>query len=254
MRTVTARNLLMTVDPLEFVGELGFTPDPWQERVLRWTGKRLIMNCSRQSGKSTISAILALHQSLYFDNSLTLLISPSLRQSSELFRRVGDFLDRLYIRPNLIEDNKLSCTLSNKSRIVSLPSSESTIRGFSGVDLIVEDEASRVSDDLYRSIRPMLAVSNGRLILLSTPFGKRGHFFTEWTEGEGWERVLVPASECSRITEEFLQGEMRSLGSWFYRQEYGCEFMDALDQVFTFDWIQKCVSSDVKPLLRDWGM
>ena len=62
-----------------------------------------------------------------------------------------------------------------------LPGQEKTIRGFSGVTLIIEDEASRVDDTLYRAVRPMLAVSGGRLILMSTPYGQTGHFFEEWT-------------------------------------------------------------------------
>lgn len=70
-------------------------------------------------------------------------------------------------------------------RIVSLPSSEATVRGFSGAALIVEDEASRVPYDLYCAMWPMLAISGGRLVLMSTPFGKRGHFFEEWTQGSG---------------------------------------------------------------------
>lgn len=179
-----AHDLRLALDPVAFSSGLGFIQDSWQEAVLRWAGKRLLMNCSRQSSKSTTAAILALHKALYYPKSLILLVSPSLRQSSELFRKVGEFLDRLYIRPKLVEDNKLSCTLDNKSRIISLPSTEATIGGFSGANLIIEDESARVSDDLYRAVRPMLAVSNGRLILMSTPFGKRGHFFEEWENGQ----------------------------------------------------------------------
>ncbi len=243
-----AHDLQLALDPVAFANELGFEPDPWQESVLRWTGKRLLMNCSRQSGKSTTASILGLHRALYHPKSLVLLVSPSLRQSSELFRKVTEFLDNLSVRPNLLEDNKLSCTLENKSRIVSLPSSEATIRGFSGANLIIEDEASRVSDDLYRTIRPMLAVSSGKLILLSTPFGKRGHFYEEWINATAWERVRVPATECPRISPEFLEEERRSLGDWWFRQEYMCEFMETIDQVFGYDLVIKALSSDVEPL------
>lgn len=243
-----AHDLQLALDPAAFAVELGFTPDPWQESVLRWTGKRLLMNCSRQSGKSTTAAILGLHRALYHPKSLVLLVSPSLRQSSELFRKVAEFLGNLSVRPKLLEDNRLSCTLENKSRIVSLPSSEATVRGFSGVDLIIEDESSRVSDDLYRTIRPMLAVSNGKLILMSTPFGKRGHFFEEWTNNQGWEKIEVKATECPRISPEFLEQERRSLGDWWFQQEYLCEFMETLDNLFSYDLINNAVSSDIKPL------
>ncbi|NLL96703.1 MAG: hypothetical protein GX227_06280, partial [Clostridiaceae bacterium] len=208
-------NLMQALDPVLFAREaLGFLPDPWQEKVLRWSGKGLLLNCSRQSGKSTTAASLALHRAKFFPSSLVLLISPSQRQSSELFRKVQEFLKSLPAdqQPKLIEDNKLSLTLRNKSRIVSLPGKEGTIRGFSGADLIIEDEAARVPDELYIAVRPMLAVSGGRIILMSTPFGKRGHFFKEWTEGgDTWERIMITAHDCPRITPEFLEEERQAL-------------------------------------------
>jgi len=243
-----AHDLKLGLNPVSFASELGFSPDPWQESVLVWSGKRLIMNCSRQAGKSTVASLLALHRALYYPMSLVLLVSPSLRQSSELFRKVNGLLEGLKVRPGLLEDNKLSCTFENKSRILSLPSSEETIRGFSGASLIIEDEASRVPDELYRAIRPMLAVSNGKLILMSTPSSKRGHFYEEWSQGQGWEKVEVKATECPRISSEFLEEERKSLGDWWYRQEYMCEFVEAIDQVFGYDVIMSSISNKVKPL------
>src|SRR3954452_12711715 len=203
------RATLVYVDPVFFARHtLGFEPDPWQERVLSWEGNKLLLNCSRQSGKSTIAAIRALHRALYVPRSLVLLVSRSLRQSAELFKKVQDFLGRLPVRPQLDEDNKLSLQLANGSRIVSLPGSEETIRGFSGAALIIEDEAARVSDALYLAVRPMLAVSRGRLILMSTPWGKRGHFHEAWENGgPSWERVKITAAQCPRISPEFLAEE-----------------------------------------------
>ena len=248
-----ARDLFMALDPVAFARDgLGFHPDPWQADVLRWNGKRLILNCSRQSGKSTIAAVLGLHRALYYPGSLVLPVSPSLRQSGELFRKVSDFIRCLEEEPVLTEDNKLSLTMDNGSRVLSLPSKESTVRGFSGVDLIIEDEGSRVSDDLYSAMRPMLAVSEGRLILMSTPFGKRGHFHEEWTKGgDTWERVEVKATECPRISAEFLEEERKSRGDWWYKQEYLYEFVETVDQVFTFELVMGAVTSDVKPLFEE---
>jgi len=241
-------DLKIALNPVLFARLLGFNPDPWQEKVLSSSSKRLMLNCSRQSGKSTTASILALHRAIFYPENLILLVSPSLRQSSELFRKVGEQLKKLQCKPKLVEDNKLSCTLDNKSRIVSLPSSEGTIRGYSGASLIIEDEASRVDDELYRAIRPMLAVSNGRLALMSTPFGKRGHFHKEWSEGEGWEKVEVKATECARISPEFLEEEKRSLGEWWFKQEYMCEFVETVDQVFSYQYIEKSLSDEIRPL------
>jgi hypothetical protein len=117
------------------------------------------------------------------------------------------------------------------------------------VRLLVVDEASRVEDALYYSIRPMLAVSGGRLVCLTTPFGKRGFFFDEWENGgASWERVKITAYDCPRISEEFLEEERRALGDWWFSQEYLCEYRDTTDQVFSYDVVMSAINPNVKPL------
>jgi phage FluMu gp28-like protein len=135
-------------------------------------------------------------------------------------------------------DRKLGMHLPNGSRIEALPGSEKTIRGFSGVDLLVVDEASRIDDGLFYAVSPMLAVSGGRMVLLSTPYGKRGVFHHEWVEGIGWERYEVPATECPRIPAAFLESERRSMPEWWFAQEYLCEFRETSDQIFGHDMIE----------------
>ncbi|MEO5346811.1 MAG: terminase family protein [Magnetococcus sp. YQC-9] len=245
-----ADNLIYALDPARFaISCLGFNPDDWQIQAMRSPAKRILLNCCRQSGKSTTTAIIALHTAVFKPGSLVLLVSPSLRQSRELFVKVTNFLKALHQRPDLDEDNKLSITLANRSRVVSLPSSPETIRGFSAVDLLIEDEASFCKDDLYRSIRPMLAVSDGRLILMSTPFGKIGHFFEEWSNGgDEWQRIRVTANECPRITPEFLEKERLSLGSLWFNQEYMGVFAERIDSVFSYEAVMTALSPDVQPL------
>lgn len=242
-------DLRYALDPVEFASEcLRIIPDPWQRDVLQTTSSRVILNCCRQAGKSTVAAMIALHRILFFEDTLVLLISPSLRQSSELFRKVTTFLKLLPAAPKLIEDNKLSLQLESGSRIVSLPGEEQNVRGYSNVNLIIEDEGSRVSDDLYRALRPMLAVSQGSLIMMSTPFGKRGHFYEEWKNGQEWMKVEIPATECPRISKSFLDKERSSLGKWWYMQEYLCTFVETEDQLFNYDEVMNAIDFEIKPL------
>ncbi len=141
--------------------------------------------------------------------------------------------------------------LPNGSRIEALPGTERTIRGFSGAALLLLDEASRIDDALYHAVRPMLAVSGGALVMLSSPYGRRGVFFEEWTNGQGWERYEVPASKVPRISREFLEQERAALPGWVYRQEYGCQFESTDDQAFTTELIASAFSPEVKPLVFD---
>jgi hypothetical protein len=163
-------DLRHALDPVAFAVEaLDLDLDDWQAEVLRSTGKRDLLNVTRQGGKSTVAAVLGLHTALYRPKSLTLVVSPSERQSKELFKKIIDLREVLPEQPRLLEDNKLSMEVAGGGRVVSLPGSEATVRGFSGASLIVEDEAARVPDELYMAVRPMLATSGGRLILMSTP-------------------------------------------------------------------------------------
>lgn len=236
--------------PADLAVKIGMIPDDWQDQVLRSSSSRMLLNCSRQSGKSTVASVLAVWKAIYEPGSLVLLLSPSLRQSQELFRKCL-VLYRSNGRPVPSEaENQLSLELENGSRIVSLPGQESTVRGFSSVSLLIVDEAARVPDDSYFAVRPMLAVSGGRLVGMSTPAGKRGWWYEAWVGSEEWERYEIPATKCPRFSPSFLRDERETIGEWWFRQEYLCEFVETVDQIFSYDYVMAAVSSEVKPLFE----
>lgn len=245
------RDLAHALDPVAFaVDRLGFAPDEWQSRMLRSERRKLALNCSRQSGKSTSTSVLALHTAIYTPGSLTLLIAPALRQSRELFGKVLSFRERLEPSEILEEDNRLSCTFASGSRIVCLPGDPKTVRGFSAPALVIEDESAQVDDAMTAAIRPMLAVSDGRLILMSTPFGRRGHFYEMWANGgEDWERIELTAEQCPRISAEFLKSERAEIGETLYRQEYNCEFIDNNTSAFSSALIEQALSDEFEPFV-----
>jgi len=199
-----------------------------------------------------MAALLALHRALTEPGSLVLILAPAERQAKETFSKAAGFYRTLGYPVPTDSDRKTGMELSNGSRIEALPgSSERTIRGFSGVSLLVVDEAARVRDDLVFALRPMLAVSGGQLLMLSTPAGKRGVFFEEWTEGSGWERYEIPASEVPRISEEFLEEEQRALPRRVFDQEYNCVFTETDDAVFSFEDVAGAMTSEVTPLFGE---
>jgi hypothetical protein len=244
-----ALDLAHGLDAVAFAEDrLDFHPDPWQARVLRSTSPWLLLNCCRQSGKSTTTAILALHTAIY-DAGLIRLVSPSLRQSKELFGKVMRFLKGLEPVEPLEEDNRSSCELRNGARIVSLPGDPATLRGFSAPRLIIKDEASLVADEMQAALDPMLAVSAGRLVEMSSPAGRRGHFFENWEHGEGAERIRITARDCPRISAEFLEKQRRKLGPMLFAQEYDCEFIDAASSAFSSEMIELALVADFEPFL-----
>jgi hypothetical protein len=194
-----------------------------------------------------VVSALALHTALFTPGALVLLLSPSQRQSGEIFRKVLE-ADNALGRPIPARHRtQLRLELANGSRVLCLPGREETIRSFGGVNLIVLDEAARTSDSLYYSVRPMLAISHGRLVALSTPFGQRGWFWQEWERGQGFHKIRITWRNCPRISEEFIAAERASMGDAWVGQEYNCEFGSLEGLVYPdFD---ACLVADFPPNL-----
>lgn len=242
-------NTLATAfEPTRLLTAAGLEPDDWQRELLLEPWDRALLNVTRQGGKSTTVAAVALHAALYRPETLVLILAPARRQSKELLRKAWS-LYRSAGRPVPVDNrSELRVRFDNGSRVIALPGSEQTVRGYSAVDLIVADEAARVPDELYATVRPMLAVSNGRLVGMSTPWGKRGWFYEAWRSDQDWHRVKVTGPDCPRLSEEFLRQERREIGRWMYRQEYLCEFVDPVGQMFRTSEIEQAFSADVEPL------
>jgi hypothetical protein len=237
------------LNPLAIAGDVGLDLDPWQSDVIDSRHDRLLINVCRQGGKSTATSLLAVNEATS-EPGLILCASPSQRQSGELFRKILQALRSLEPAPRFALESTTRLELEGGSRIVALPGSESTVRGFSAPRLVLIDEAARVPDDLYAALRPMLATSGGRIVALSTPWGRRGWFFRafEQDEGDTWQRFRVPATQCPRITPAFLAEELREIGPLRYASEYMCEFTDVDEALFPSALIEAALTDQVVPL------
>lgn len=240
-----AQDLVRALDPVALGEAIGIAADPWQEDVWRSNHPSIMLNCTRQGGKSSAASVLAMHAALYEPGSMVLLLSRTQRQAGELFKKVMTVY-RAVGRPVPADsENTSTLELENGSRVISLPGDPDTVRSYSAVRLLIVDEASRVSDELMGAVRPMLAVSGGRLITLSTPHGKRGWWSEAWHDGgDDYKRVKITAYDCPRITDEFLKKERRALGEWRFKQEYMCEFVESAEQVFSEEQIRRAFDSD----------
>ncbi len=252
--TLERTALRLALDPVELMAANGMTADAWQAKFLRSKSKRILALCARQTGKSTVCAVRALHAALFTPKALVLLVSPSLRQSNEIFRKVLEFYRPVSGLVGTESESVLKAEFCNGSRVISLPGESNTIRGFSAADLVVADEGARIEDRLYFSIRPSLAVSDGRLIAASTGWLRAGWFHSSWTDdGDEWERYTITASECPRISAEFLKGERAALGDLQFRAEYMAAFVDSEGCFFDAAAISRAFRPDIAPLFPDDG-
>src|SRR5580765_1290756 len=130
-----AATVSAALDPPRILAVQGMNADPWQREFLLSRAREILLNCSRGAGKSRVTSALALHTALFRPRSLVLLVSRSLRQSTELFRYVNQGYRALGRPVEVLKDNEYHLELVNGSRLVALPGREETIRSFQGVSL-----------------------------------------------------------------------------------------------------------------------
>lgn len=247
-----ASALVRSLDPVALAESLGVAPDASQAEVLRSTADRIAVLAHRQWGKSTVSAAKGLHRALYRPGSLVVLVSPSQRQSSELFRKVLVGYKALGRPVSSETENRLSLELETGSRIVSLPGSEDTIRGFSAVNLLIVDEAARVGDDLLAGVMPAVSSARGQVVAISTPGARHTWFHRIWTgESEGWETWRIPASASGRIPAAELERQRSLLGDWKYSIEFELSWAGDDDVLFRSDLVEAMFRPEGPPPV-DW--
>lgn len=249
MSVALAGDLAAGLDPVRFAAGLGFRAEPWEVSLLRSSARRALVRCARQVGKSTTVGYRALHTALYESGRDVLIVSPTQRQSDEQLFRVKALYRAVEGAPRLKRDNNERLDLSNGSRIISLPGSEGGIRGYANVRLLLLDEASRIPDDVFVSALPMVG-SDGQIVALSTPWGRRGWFFDLHEDvRNGWERHRVTVHESAQYDERRIATIRSSVGSFEWSSDYECEFGDTDSQYFSSEAIRAAVDD-----IEEWPL
>jgi hypothetical protein len=226
--------------PVEFAMSLGIEPGPWQIEVLASEHPRKILCCGRQTGKSTVAAILAVHKALTEPGSTVLVVAAGERQAKLLFSKAKRLYEQAGHPLRARSERMTGLELSNGSIIEALPAVERTTRGYS-VDLLIVDEAAGVPDEDYHGILPALIATRGGQVLLSTPRGKRGFFYEIWHSDDGWQRMMVRSDEVERIRDEDLEVFRQTMPEQYFEQEFFCEFLDTDGALFSYDDIEAAV-------------
>ncbi|MFW6172491.1 MAG: terminase large subunit domain-containing protein [Elusimicrobiota bacterium] len=218
--------------------------DDWQKEIVNYKGN-ICLRSGRQVGKSTAIAIKAVEFAASNKNKSVMIIAHVDRQSRLLLEKVLFYMEKYHKR--LIKTGKERPTrhkiqLRNGSIIRALPAgiSGSGIRGFT-VDMLIADEAAFIYEDVWSAVTPMLAVTGGDLILLSTPFKKEGFYYSCF-DNDDFKAYHISSEDCPRISKSFLDSEKKRMTKAEYAREYLGEFSDNLMQLFPTSLInQSCV-------------
>lgn len=231
---------------------LDFRPDSRQAEIMSTTAKNVLVLGARQTGKSAAAAVRTLYEAVHNSNSTVLLAGPTCRQSGQIMAQARAFARRLGLALAAPPPGCDGFRLPNGASVISLPDNQSTVRGFSAPRLIIVDEAAFASASLIAALQPMLTVSNGRMMLLTTPNGDSGYFYEQWhAPGAHWHKITCRAAECPRISPAALKTMRRSLSPDDFRREFNCEFLAPSGQLISRELFRKCLRSDIKPMFEE---
>lgn len=211
---------------------------------------------ARQTGGSTLLAVVAIHTAFTRPGSTSLLLSATEDAAKRLAGEVRSLLtgSRL-LAESVTEEQKARLVLSNGSRIISLPSSERQVRGYTVDGVLILDEAAFMDESLWRAaLYTVAAVRNPLVYLCSTPWGGADHFFRRlWQEGQDpanpdyvsfhWDYTVSP-----KINRALLERERERTDPITYKAEVLGQWVDDADAYFTYDEILSAVAD--YPLLR----
>lgn len=227
-----AADLRAALDPAEtFRLAFGHEPHAWQVGYLRESRPTVLLK-GRQVGATQAAAALAIHVARHRAGADVVIVSPSLKQSGEVTGRARAGLRTIGER--LVQDSAAVLRLANGSRVISLPGTARSVRGYTAA-LLVLDEAAYIEDGTFVAARALVA-TGGRLVAQSTPADETGAFHALATGGDpSWARLVVPSSSVATIAPAFLAAERQALGPDEYAREYECEFGRAGASLFTAD-------------------
>jgi len=282
-------DLLYTLSPLKYALSIGFNPYEWQQDVITSDWRFISINGARRGGKSFLIGFEPCHLARFFPGSVALITAPTEAQAVEDMRFVRAFMLNDPNYPEIVRSSDRQIELANGSRIIVIPATEVSARGYPNPHKLIVDEAAFVMDVIFEDcLIPML---NGnprcRMLIISSPHGKSGdpgRFFHDTFTDKNFERYeikapfmldpddrtnLLPAEPEARYRVRRAKAGIKAYysprhtnfeeqlfalskqGALKYAQNQLAEFVEPEDQVFSYDEIERIFSGGVKPLNSD---
>lgn len=211
---------------------------PHQAEVAQSPARFRCICAGRQVGKSRTLAVIALHHAYTHAGALVLVISAGEDASKDLLGQISALAGSPWLGGSVAADDSTKIVLSNGSVIRCVPASQRQVRGKS-VDLLIVDEAAFVAADLWHAARyTILARPGSRVVLSSTPYGRRsGWFATLWRAGlageAGYESWHWPSTVSPAVDQELIEQWRRTDPPRVFAREVLAEWLDDAGAVFT---------------------
>lgn len=203
--------------------------------------RELVLNFSRQSGKTTLCEILLI-ETLVKSKTNCAYISPSFAQGKKVFREIVNLLSQTQL---IAKKNSTDLTISliNGSFLQFFTAMNPTaIRGQTISGLLVIDEAAYLPEETSDGqllwsmvIQPITKAKKPKVIFVSTPNGKSGVFYEKYLQGlnsQTTRTVECNIYDDTTVSKEEIELLRQTTPPLAWQQEFECKFLDSALTVF----------------------
>ena len=201
-----------------------------------------ICKLPRQSGKSTTTISYLLHFALFNPNSNIAILANKSSTARDILGRLQLAYENLpkWLQQGVINWNKGSIELENKSQIIAAATSSSAIRGGSYNIIFLDEFAfvpTNIAEMFFSSVYPTISAGkNTKMIIVSTPYGMN-QFYKLWTDAENKRNDYIPIevhwSEVPGRDEQWKEQTIRNTSAEQFQQEFECEFLGSVNTLIS---------------------
>lgn len=226
----------------------GWTPHPAQREWMLDTHPVKVAACGRRWGKTESLAVETAALAILYPGVRQVIVAPTLDQARILFERTHELLlawagttggqvqYRATPYPRLrVYDSEITARSAYRQA--------RSLRGRSAHRIVVDEAAYLTEEVIPQVLMPMLADTEGQLVLLSTPFG-RNHFWQWFLRGQSGEicrSFRFPTATNPRISAQFLQTQQQLLTARQFAIEYEAQFVDDAGAIFPQAVVEACI-------------
>lgn len=226
---------------------MSFKLYPYQKKWLDDHSRMKICLKARQIGMSTAMCFEAIKMATEKRSNI-LILSTTERQSMEIVDRIQSLLDifKRAVDLKLIRESRSEIMFPNRSKIISLPASPSSVRGYSGHVFLDEFAFHKDSKAIWTAMLPI--ISKGYSVrIVSTPAGKSGKFYELWEAADeiGLSKHKIDIYDAIKdglkIDIELFK---RTMDPDSFAQEFECQFIDEAFSYFPLEMIYNSISAE----------
>lgn len=200
--------------------------------------KRIAVAAGRQTGKTFLALTVCMIAMMKGHVVRLFWIARSHNQAKDAFRRMKKMFDLFpdgYYKA--VNSPPYKITLRNGCYIeFSSFKDPDSARGFTNINGVVIDEAAFIKEEVWTTVRPIIAKTQGWTMFISSPNQPGDWFHRQFQSAE--ESFHLTSYDNPYFPDEEIERERRTMRTIDFQREYLAEFVQSEGAMVRQEWLQ----------------